>query len=164
MYYNMAKQKGLSINPPKQDYIPMEISEANIDRMFSNLILNAIKYSYRRTGGYIDIRVKNRKYDVEIEIINYGVPVEKDELEKVFEFSYRGKHSYDWNRTGSGIGLADAKKTVEKHGGEIHLNSVPVKYIAPEDSKERLAPYLTTVTVVLPKRREMKEHGKDFMD
>jgi len=155
MYYSMAKQKGLSIIPPKQDYIPMNISEAHIDRMFSNILLNAIKYSYKRSGGYINIRMQERKHNLEIQFVNYGVPVEEDELQKVFEFGYRGKYSFDWNRTGSGVGLADAKITMDKHGGEIYLTSKPVVQSESKKTKERIAPNITTVTIVLPKRREI---------
>lgn len=152
LYYYTAKHKGLTIIPPKQSYILMEISENHIDRMFSNLILNAIKYSYQRSGGFIKIRIYEERNEIEIKIHNYGVPVAQEELEKVFEFGYRGKFSYDWNRTGSGIGLADAKKTIEKHGGQIHLSSKPAPDYAQKEDYE--VPYLTTVTVLLPKRRE----------
>jgi len=152
LYYYTAKQKGLTIIPPEQNYILIEISENHIDRMFSNLILNAIKYSHQRSGGFIKIRVDDKRNDIDIKIENYGVPVTQDELEKVFEFGYRGKFSYDWNRTGSGIGLADAKKTVEKHNGQIHLSSKPAPNFAEPCDYD--VPYLTTVTVTLPKRRE----------
>ena len=154
MFYNMARQKGLTIIPPKQNYISMEISSINVDRMVSNLLLNAIKYSYKRQGGYIEVRVLERKQDVEIQIENYGVPVEKDEIDNVFEYGYRGVKSYDWNRLGSGIGLADAKNTVQKHGGDIYLTSRPAGQPDPTMSRERFPPYITTVYVTLPKRRE----------
>ncbi len=159
MYFNLAKQKGLTIIPPKQNYVMVEISVPHIDRMLSNLIQNAIKYSYERKGGFVDIRLFEQKNHVVIEIVNYGVPVEKDEIDRVFDFGYRGKHSFDWNRTGSGIGLADAKKTLEKHGGDIHIKSEPVSHSRPnirDKKKDSKIPYLTTVTVILPKRREKK--------
>jgi len=153
LYYDLAKKKGLTIIPPDQSYILVEISENHIDRMISNLLLNAIKYSHQRPGGFIKVRVNEKRHEVEIRIENYGVPVMQDELEKVFEYGYRGKFSYDWNRTGSGIGLADAKITVEKHGGQIHLSSIPApSYAQPGDYN---VPYLTRVTVTLPKRREV---------
>ncbi|OQX95913.1 hypothetical protein B6I21_02905 [candidate division KSB1 bacterium 4572_119] len=156
LYYNMAKQKKLSIIPPKQNYVPLEISETNIDLMFSNLLLNAIKYSYKRSGGYITIKIFEKKNEIELQIDNYGVPVEKDELEKIFEYGYRGRKSYDWNRTGSGIGLADAKRTVKKHGGQIYLMSKPAGQVDREILRERFPPYITSVHVILPKRQEKK--------
>ncbi|NOZ62286.1 MAG: PAS domain S-box protein [Calditrichaeota bacterium] len=160
MYFNLAKQKGLTIVPPKQNYVMIEISVPHVDRMLSNLIQNAIKYSYHRKGGFVDIRLFEQRNLVIIEIVNYGVPVEREEIDRLFEFGYRGKHSFDWNRTGSGIGLADAKKTVEKHGGDIHIKSEPMDKgesmgIGPRKGRKK-PPYLTTVTVILPKRREKK--------
>ncbi len=157
LYYYTAKQKGLTIIPPQQDYILIEISENHIDRMFSNLILNAIKYSYQRPGGFIKIEVHETRSEIEINIENYGVPVAQDELQKVFEFGYRGKFSFEWNRTGSGIGLADAKKTVEKHDGHIHLSSKAAPNYAQKGDYS--VPYLTTVTIQLPKRREKIQYG-----
>jgi len=147
----MARKKGLIIIPPRQSYVLMDISETYIDRMISNLILNAVKYSYERTDGFIRINIDDRRTDVEIRIENYGVPIMADELEKVFEFGYRGVKSYDWNRTGSGIGLADARHTVEIHGGDISIESKPASNY--KSGEEYNVPYLTTVTVTLPKRR-----------
>ena len=151
LYYDMARKKGLIIIPPRQSYVLMDISETYIDRMISNLILNAVKYSYERTDGFIRINIDDRRTDVEIRIENYGVPIMADELEKVFEFGYRGVKSYDWNRTGSGIGLADARHTVEIHGGDISIESKPASNY--KSGEEYNVPYLTTVTVTLPKRR-----------
>ena len=151
LYYDMAKEKGLTINPPKQNYILLNLSETYIDRMISNLILNAVKYSYKRPGGFIRIDIDERRTDIEMKIENFGVPIKKDELEKVFNFGYRGELSYDWNRTGSGIGLADAKNTVTKHGGNITIESKPASSCKTEDIYN--VPYLTTVIIILPKRR-----------
>ena len=153
LYYDLAKKKGLTIIPPDQSYILVEISENHIDRMISNLLLNAIKYSHQRPGGFIKVNVNEKRHEVEIRIENYGVPVMQEELEKVFEYGYRGKFSYDWNRTGSGIGLADAKITVEKHGGQIHLSSIPAPSYAQQGDYN--VPYLTRVAVTLPKRRKV---------
>lgn len=154
LYYDMAKEKGLIIIPPKQNYVLVEISETYIDRMISNLILNAVKYSYKRHDGFIRIEIDDRRTDIELKIENYGVPIMAEELEKVFEFGYRGVKSYDWNRTGSGIGLADAKSTVTKHGGDILIESKPASSCKP--GEEYNVPYLTKVTVTLPKRRMEK--------
>lgn len=113
--------------------------------------MNAIKYSYAREVGYIDIIVEDNSKEVKIEISNYGVPIRRDEISRVFELGYRGVFSPDWNRMGSGIGLADAKAVIEKHGGKIEIESVPSQR---GHSGEYYIPYITTVRIYIPKRRE----------
>lgn len=150
LLYPYAQQKGLNFVYEGVRTAKAPIAEEHFDRVISNLILNAVKYSYTREGGFIKIVVEDNNDEVKMEISNYGVPIRKDETNKVFEYGYRGVLSPDWNRMGSGIGLADAKSVVEKHNGKIYIESVPSQ---PGYSGKYDIPYITTVWINIPKER-----------
>jgi len=156
LLYPYAQQKGLNFVYKGERVAKASIAEEHFDRTISNLLMNAVKYSYTREGGYIDIVVEDNDEEVKIEISNYGIPIRRDEINKVFEYGYRGIFSPDWNRVGSGIGLADAKAVIEKHGGRIRIESVPSQA---GHSGEYDIPYITTVRAYIPKRREKNEKG-----
>ena len=148
IYQIYAFEKSISIEIYADPSLEIEMSKEDLKRMLHNLLQNAIKYSYSRKKN-IRIRVKSIVKDVEIEITNLGVGILPEEIEqgKIFENGYRGKLSYDWNRTGSGIGLSEAKKIVKKHEGEITVSSTPTG----DPKSDPKIPYMTKVTVTLPK-------------
>lgn len=148
IYQIYAFEKEISIEISADPFFEIEMSKEDLKKMLHNIIQNAVKYSYRRKRN-IRIRVKNMVKDVEIEISNYGVGILYDEIEQgqIFEIGYRGKLSYDWNRTGSGIGLSEAKKIAKKHGGDITVSSTP----AGGPKADHKTPYITKVTIILPK-------------
>ncbi len=135
-------------------YMDMSIEHAKL--MLHYLIQNAVKYSFRRQDGFIKIAVNSYKNQVEIRIENYGVGILPEEIKsgEIFNYGSRGKFSNDLNRTGSGIGLSEAKKIVEMHFGTLTINSRPV-----EDGSESITqttPHLTQVKVTL-KRHQVRE-------
>lgn len=150
LLYPHAQLKGLHFTYKGEKDIKALIAVEHFDRAIFNLLMNAIKYSYTREGGYIDVIAEDSGEEVKVEISNYGVPIRKDEIHKVFDYGYRGVFSPDWNRMGSGIGLADAKSVVEKHGGRVEIMSVPSQ---PGHFGLYDIPYITKVSIQIPKRR-----------
>ena len=51
--------------------------------------------------------------------------MEKEELDKIFEPFYRVDKSRFREMGGSGLGLSFVKKIIEKHNGELMVNSIP---------------------------------------
>ncbi len=97
-------------------------------RTVENLLNNAIKYTAR--GGKVDIVLtpylqwKDKGF-VEISIVDTGIGIPENEIEKIFEPFYRGRnHS---GQAGAGLGLSFAKQAVELHGGKILVQSEPLK-------------------------------------
>lgn len=147
IYQIYALQQEIAIEIPGDMLLEIEMSKEDLIKMLLNLIQNAVKYSIKRQK--IQIVIHNLEEDVAIEIVNYGVGILPEEIEKgkIFEYGYRGKLSSDWNRTGSGIGLPEAKKVAKKHGGDIIVTSTPVNDI----KRYPKTPYITKVKVTLPK-------------
>lgn len=54
---------------------------------------------------------------------DYGIGIDKEELEKIFERFYRVKGEKEQSFPGFGIGLFIARQFIEKHGGQIRVES-----------------------------------------
>ncbi|MFH0734710.1 MAG: tetratricopeptide repeat-containing sensor histidine kinase, partial [bacterium] len=92
------------------------------ETILRNLISNAIKYS--KINGKISINlVRNTNGFVQIEIIDNGIGIDQDSLEKILKnhsISTRGTK----DERGTGLGLELCKEFIEINGGHISINSV----------------------------------------
>ncbi len=98
--------------------------EARIERIVSNLISNAVKYSPR--GGEITIVVTQEEREgqdwANLIVHDNGIGIPPSELDRVFEPYYRASNTAG-TVSGSGIGLAGTRHIVEQHGGRITVES-----------------------------------------
>jgi signal transduction histidine kinase len=137
--------------------VEVEGTERDLKRALANLLHNAIKYTWRRDrtrAPWITIRTALRDRMVCIEFENWGVPIEREEIDQglIFQLGYRGEWSKDRGRLGTGIGLTDAKRVAEAHGGQLYVDSHPTPSgVRKTDSPEYYnQPFITTVTLCLP--------------
>jgi signal transduction histidine kinase len=149
----MQKDIGLEYLP-SGDLIA-SISKDDIDRVISNLMHNAIKYSY--PGSHHSVKIEAQELlsenAVQLSISNVGIPIKREEIDNgdIFKFGKRSELVDEIDRDGTGVGLADAKEVVEAHGGEISITSEPTA----DDGNppEYKVPYRTTVNIKIPKTR-----------
>jgi signal transduction histidine kinase len=87
--------------------------EYQLERVFLNLISNALKFSSERPP---EIKVyANRDPEAwRISVADHGLGVPETDRERIFELFARGKVE-----SGSGIGLATCRRIVELHGGSV---------------------------------------------
>ena len=90
-------------------------------QLFQNIISNALKYSKEDVPLRIKIKSKEYKNYYQIAIKDNGIGIEEEYYEKIFIIFQRlhGKEKYD----GNGMGLAIAKKIVDKLNGRIWVKS-----------------------------------------
>ncbi|QZY53855.1 sensor histidine kinase [Crassaminicella profunda] len=86
-------------------------------RVFENLLMNAVKYSFK--PGKIKISIYKDDYHGVVCIENKGKTIPKDEISYLFERFYKGDKSRTSEDEGTGLGLAIAKSIVEIQGGNI---------------------------------------------
>ena len=91
-----------------------------MQRCFSNLIDNAIKYS---TNVYISLRKLNNNILIIIDDDGPGIP--ENERENVFKPFYKIDKSRGDSKSSVGLGLSIASDTVKSHGGNIKLETSP---------------------------------------
>lgn len=125
---------------PDVDY-SVTIDQQRIERVYYNLLSNALKYSYGEAPIHIKITTSiiNDKNMVGFEVINSCLPSVKDYIENIFDRYYTS----NTHAVGSGIGLSVTKVYVELHGGVLEA-----KYI--EESTQ------FQITVNLPTNRELE--------
>jgi signal transduction histidine kinase len=94
----------------------------------SNVIQNAIKYSYNGLADrFLEITTEYKLEDdfLIISITNEGCKITEEEIRErlIFNLSYRGIHSLDRQRTGTGSGLYVSNEIVKVHSGRIDVES-----------------------------------------
>ena len=80
---------------------------AQLIMLFSNLISNAISYSYEK--GAVEIAGAKHGTDVEITIQDHGIGIREDALPNIFNDYFRSKEASKFNRQSTGLGLAVVK-------------------------------------------------------
>ncbi|MBA4074402.1 MAG: hypothetical protein C0508_05115 [Cyanobacteria bacterium PR.023] len=108
----------------KLDFEPTDITvaadEQRLDRVLSNLVANALKYSPK--GGTVKVTAIQQRNSVAVKVEDQGPGIPPDMLEAVFErFQQVGGSSK--SKGGSGLGLTICKAIVEMHGGKIWVES-----------------------------------------
>ncbi len=101
--------------------INMKCDVHKIQRVFDNLLRNAVNYSFDH--GTVHIVVTQNEGTIIIKFTNQGNTIPKEKLERIFEQFYRLDTARSSKSGGAGLGLAIAKEIVELHGGNITARS-----------------------------------------
>ena len=92
-----------------------------IRQILSNLINNAIKFTYKGTIEF-GFNVMNDN-TIEFSVKDTGIGIDRDKLNSIFERFEQVEDSYTRRYSGSGLGLTIAKQLVELLGGNIWVES-----------------------------------------
>jgi signal transduction histidine kinase len=110
------------------EYLPQaEVDVARLTIALSNLIDNAIKYSFPETTIHIRARsdplISTDTPMAVIEIDDIGDEIRPEDSERIFEQGVRGLTRAKMGRIpGSGLGLWEARAVIEAHGGQIDVS------------------------------------------
>lgn len=94
---------------------------SRLEQVFINLLTNALKYSPQ--ADRVDIFPACSEQSVEICIRDYGQGIPPEEQKHIFERFYRIDRGKNQKVEGLGMGLYVAGQIVEKHGGQITVDS-----------------------------------------
>ncbi|MCF8058024.1 MAG: CHASE2 domain-containing protein [Bacteriovoracaceae bacterium] len=116
-----ANSKNVSVNLSLSPLYPIQYDPNLMNRVLSNLIENAIKYS--GDGSTVDVETFDDEKWVYIRIKDNGVGIPASDIENIFEKFYRVKNDASHSIKGTGLGLYLVKYFVELHGGAINVAS-----------------------------------------
>ena len=120
-YRFLAEPRNIRVDTTLPERIEVKGDADKLNRAFSNVIDNAIKYNI--DGGQIIIIGDQSEDGSTITINNTGPGVPETEIPKVFDQFYRVDQSRALQHGGSGLGLAIVKRIVELHGGKVKFDS-----------------------------------------
>ena len=105
---------GLPIKFDMKKNITMKGRSLAIERLFSNLINNAMTY-----GKGVEVKGKKQHNGIVIEIMDNGPGLSDADKENVFKPYYRLEHKLSESHSGLGMGIARSIANI--HGGELEL-------------------------------------------
>ncbi|WP_158630039.1 cell wall metabolism sensor histidine kinase WalK [Cohnella sp. AR92] len=122
-YEQELQEKGIAfgcIGPNEEEALEtVLVDEHRMDRVFANLIYNAVRHTPR--GGSITLRfaVDSKSRQVRIDVIDTGTGILESDLPFIFERFYKNSKSRHSSSGGSGLGLSIAREIVEMHQGSL---------------------------------------------
>ena len=91
-----------------------------MERILTNLLVNAIKYSPDR--GRIQVCIKEEGDDAILAVSDQGLGIPDEDRDRIFERFHRGANVVG-RIPGTGVGLAAVRALVREHGGTISVDS-----------------------------------------
>ncbi|MEL3644089.1 ATP-binding protein, partial [Escherichia coli] len=116
-----ANQKNISIHTDIEKDVIVKAQESKIAQVITNLLTNAINYSYE--DGDINVRVYRDDFRVIFEVQDFGIGIKLEVQQRIFERFYRVDKARSRDSVGTGLGLSITKHIVEAHQGNIEVNS-----------------------------------------
>ena len=120
-FKTLTDKKDISINIQNLSNISIPGDEFYLDKLFSNIIKNAIIYG--REGGRIVISGKKAGKFIHVDVYDNGIGISQEDLTRIFERFYRSEEAREKNHEGTGLGLAIVKWIAEAHGGTVSVVS-----------------------------------------
>jgi signal transduction histidine kinase len=99
----------------------LDADPGRLEQVFSNLLMNAAKYSHGR--GDIKVTVERRLEYASVRVSDAGIGISAELLPCVFGLFVHAKPSAPHSETAHGIGLAVVRSIVEMHGGCVTATS-----------------------------------------
>ncbi len=120
-YTPVLAEKGLRWRTSIAPGIELLCDPDKLQRVFDNLVRNAVNYSYADTSICLTMEMEGDR--IEICVKNCGKTIPPEKLAHVFDQFFRVDSSRASSTGGAGLGLAIAKEIVELHGGDIRVES-----------------------------------------
>lgn len=117
----LARVKRIELTEELHPVPPLQVDRVQMDRVFVNLVGNAIKYTPH--AGRVSVQTSSYNGTVEVRIKDTGPGIPPDQQHQLF-----GKYqrlSPASQTEGTGLGLFIAKSMIDAHGGRVRVESAP---------------------------------------
>ncbi len=114
LFSNSHKKIKFITNLANKD-IYFQFDKFQLTQCFNNLIKNAIEAVERIPNPSISVNLKTENNKIFIEVIDNGIGISKEMVNKIFEPYFTTKNK------GTGLGLSIVKKIIEDHNGKIRI-------------------------------------------
>jgi signal transduction histidine kinase len=121
----LIENKKLELQVEIPEHLYADVNPVMMDKVFSNLLLNAIRYTPEEKGNHIRVLLKpgTDTGTVYCQIENTGVFIPEEALVHLFEAFYRVEQSRNRQTGGSGLGLYIVKMILDQHGASYRMGN-----------------------------------------
>lgn len=117
-----AARKNIRIRSDKDSQeLPVNMDANKIERVITNLVNNAIKFS--PVNSVIEVQVRKDRKEALLLVADHGIGIAKADQGKIFDMFTHARRKGTEGEVSYGIGLSICKRIVEQHGGTITLES-----------------------------------------
>lgn len=117
----IAQDRGIKVELELEPMFPVDFDEQLIRQVLNNLVDNSIKYN--KPGTRVVIRSQDQGDYVQVTVEDNGIGIEKEQMNRLFRKFSRSEKGTSERVKGTGLGLYLAKYFIERHGGEIGVES-----------------------------------------
>lgn len=123
LYNFNAQERSITLSLKEDETLNEEgnlqvwIDRINFDKVISNLLSNAMKYT--SDGGDITIIIGKNEKSAIIKVEDTGIGLKEEKTDRLFDRFYQGNNNSDIHIEGTGIGLNLCRALVKMHGGTI---------------------------------------------
>ncbi len=121
LFADAASQKSITITEVLPPNAPVFADKYMMSTVLRNLISNAIKFTYK--GGEIVVSIEKKQGESIVSVRDNGVGIPKNRIEKLFRIDENISTLGTEKEKGTGLGVVLCKEFVEKHGGQIWVES-----------------------------------------
>lgn len=121
----LIENKKLELEVDIPEHLYADVNPVMMNKVFSNLLLNAIRYTPEKRENKIRVSLKQKTGTgrVSCRIENTGVCIPKEALAHVFEAFYRVEQSRNRQTGGNGLGLYIVKMILDQHGAIYRMDN-----------------------------------------
>ena len=116
-----ADRKGVALTVSIDEDLEIVCDKNMLTTIIRNLLSNAVKFTPK--SGWIIVKVEDNKSDFVFSINDSGVGMSNEELNQLFRLSANRTNYGTDGEKGNGLGLILCKEFIEKHGGELSIES-----------------------------------------
>ncbi len=116
-----ATQKNIAITMDASQKLIAKVDRAMLNTILRNLLSNAVKFTH--SGGRITVTAQLKRHLLKLSVTDSGIGISKESRENLFRIDRTCTTRGTENEKGSGLGLILCKEFVEKHGGQIWVES-----------------------------------------
>jgi len=121
-YKSKAEEKSIKLSSSISSDLPsIRGNEQDLNRLFANLVSNAIKYTPE--NGTVKVKLKQINSHIRVKVSDTGIGIPEDVRDKIFDEFYRTDNALKKKISGTGLGLSIARKIAEEHQGYIEVES-----------------------------------------
>ena len=121
-----AERRGCAVEALIQPGLPMVKGDfGQLLQLADNLVGNAVRYGCNEKNGNISVRVHEDGHAIIFTVQDGGDGISPEHLPRLTERFYRVDPARSRESGGTGLGLAIVKHIVERHRGELRIESEP---------------------------------------